>query len=564
MKMKKYIIYGLAAVITCFGITSCDILDVDPVDSFTDAAVWNDLALAESYLNSSYTRMKAEAEKGSRFASLTDEIYQMHTYGTENVRQGYLSNDNSSFGWEQDMWNPWHYYYRSIKEVNLFLQNIDAVPAPNNGDDKWKDQLKGQGYFLRAYFYHQLYSMFGRIPIIKQVHSLDTEEYTETRASVEDVADFIASDCDEAVALLPEKYTDANDYGRATKGAALALKGRTLLFAASPLYDPNYPTREKWERAAKANKDVIDLNIYSLSTISNADEYAALFFDAKNPEIILVKQFDSKWVAGNNSTFLHQAPCGTGNGFGGWGTLQPTHNLVSKFQKKDGSAYTPGASDEYPWANRDIRLYATIFVDGDKWGFGDDNRTVEFFVAGESDVTAGKDSREGPSWWNGTQTGYQLKKFLDPGFDTYGTTANTTPWIYMRLAEVYLNYAECQIELGNNGEALKYINYVRERALQPAAKGTNIRAEYEYERQIELVFEGQRWFDIRRWKKAEDVYKEPIQGISIKLYKDGSKTYEVKAEPIETRKFYAPKNYWMPIPRDELRKAPQLDAQPYE
>lgn len=563
--MKKYIIYGLVFLVS-LNIISCsdEILDVDPVDSFTDAAVWGDLSLAEAYLNTSYSQIKAEAEKGSRFASLSYELYQMHTYGTENVRQGYLSPDNSSFGWEDDMWNPWNYFYGCIKDVNLFLEKIDDVPTVNAGDDEWKDALIGQGHFLRAYFYFQLYSLYGRVPIVSKVYPLETEEFTEERASLLEVADFIAADCDTAAALLPLTYESADNFGRATKGAALTLKGRTLMFAASPLYDENYPDQAKWQKAAAANKAVIDLNVYSLQQVANSDEYAALFLDAQNPEIIFEKLYDSKYVVGSNNVFLHQAPCGTGNGFEGWGTLQPSHNLVSKFQMIDGSEYIPGSETEYPWSDRDIRLKADIFLDGDMWGYGDNNREVEFFVAGESGVEQGKDSREGPSWWNATQTGYGLKKFLDPDFDSYGTDANTTPWIYMRLSEVYLNYAECLIELGDNSTALTYINLVRERALMPAATGNDIRAEYEYERQIELLFEGQRWFDIRRWEKAEDIYKEPLLGIDIKKFSDGSKTYTVKPEPIETRSFNAPKNYWMPVPRSELRKAPNLDAAPYE
>ncbi len=564
MNIKKYIIYGMACLAS-FQMSSCDdILDVDPVDSYTDSAVWGDLALAEAYLNSSYARMVSEPQKGSRWASLSEEVYQMHTYGTENVRQGYLSCDNSSFGWEVDMWNPWNNFYRAIKEVNIFFGQIEEVPAPNTGDDVWKDQLIGQAHFLRAYFYHQLYSLFGRVPIVEKVHPLDTEIFDEKRASIEEVTAFIVSECDKAAELLPVSYSDASDFGRATKGAALMLKGRTLLFAASPLYDDNYPTRSKWEAAAAANKAVIDLQAYSLSAVANPDEYAALFCDTQNPETIMQKLFDSKWVVGTNAVFLHQAPCGSGNGFESWGTLQPTHNIVAKFQNGDGTPYVQGAANVNPWGGRDLRLKASILLDGEMWGYGDDRRAIEFFIPGENGVTAGRDSKEGNDWWNGTKTGYQMRKFLDPNFDAYGTTSNTSPWIFMRLAEVYLNYAECQIELGNNAEALKYINLVRTRARMPEATGANIRAEYEYERQIELVFEGQRWFDTRRWKQTEEIYKSPIMGIDIKKFKDGSKTYNVIETPIETRNFYAPKNYWMPVPRSELRKAPQIDAAPYE
>ncbi len=565
--MKKYIIYGLALILF-INFASCkdEILDVDPVDTFTDAAVWNDLALAEAYINTSYIEIKCDGDKGSRWSSLSEEVFQLHTYGTENVRQGYISPDNSGFGWEDDMWNPWHYFYKCIKNVNLFLEKIENVPTPNPGDEEWKNSLIGQGHFLRGYFYFQLYSLFGRVPLIDKVYPLDTEEFTETRASIEEVTAFIVADCDIAAANLPVEYEDANDLGRATKGAALMLKGRTLLFAASPLYDENYPDPAKWQKAAEANKAVIDLNQYSLRPVSNSDEYAALFYDEHNPETIFQKLYDKKWVVGCNNTFLHQPPVGPGNGFLSWGTLQPTHNVVSRFQNSDGTDYIQESEDVYPWDDRDIRLKADIFVDGEMWGYGEDNREIEFYVAGDEDTNPGKDGIEvKPN--TGTRTGYAMKKFLDPDFDCFASISNPSPWIYMRLAEVYLNYAECLIELGgadNESLALEYINLVRERALLPPAEGNDLRAEYEQERLIELLFEGQRWFDIRRWKTAEEIYSQPITGIVIKKFSDGSKTYTVKDEPVETRNFYAPQNYWMPIPRSELRKAPQLDAAPYE
>lgn len=569
--MKKHIIYGLAVLLS-FNITSCDILDVNPVDSFTDAAVWGDLALAETYLNNSYTKMLADNQKGSRYASFTDEIFQMHLYGTDNVRQGYLSPDISGFGWEDDMWNAWNYFYSAIKDVNLFHEKIDDVPVSTDREATWKNELKGQGYFFRAYFYHQLYSIYGRIPLITETYALETEEFTETRAPLEEVSKYITDQCDSAAKYLPVVYSNGSDFGRVTKGAALAIKARTLLYAASPLFGT--PSAEKWQKASDAQRAVIDLKTesgalaYTLKHVNSSEEYMNLFLDTENPEIIMLKMFDTKRAAGSNSSFLHQAPCGPGSGFAnGWGTLQPTQEIVDKFQLADGTPYIipEGELDFNPWEGRDLRLHATIFIDGSRWGYGEDNREIEFFVAGEKDVVAGKDSREGADWWNATRTGYGMKKFLDPNFDTSGTLANTAPWIFLRLAEFYLNYAECQIQLGNKAEALEYINKVRTRVNMPDVPGVDIWAEYENERQVELVFEGQRWFDIRRWMTAEKEYNtKPITGIDIRKYQDGSKRYERIAEPVETRKFYAPKNYWMPIPRSELRKAPQIDAQPYE
>ncbi|MCD8043058.1 MAG: RagB/SusD family nutrient uptake outer membrane protein [Tannerellaceae bacterium] len=562
MKLKKYIIYVFTILVS---LNSCNILDVDPLDSFTDAAVWGDLTLAEVYLNTSYARMKSEVEKGSRWASLTDEMHQRHTYGTEVYRLGYINCDNSGFGWENDMWNPWSYNYRCIKEINIFFANIENVPTPNAGDDEWKEQLIGQAHFLRGYFYLQLYSLFGRIPLIGELHSLDTETYDEKRASLEDVAAFVVNEFDEAIKRLPVEYSSGDQFGRATKGAAMAFKARTLLFAASPLYDDNYPTRTKWEAAAQAHKDVIDLGVYYLRQVNDNKEYAQLFFDRNNPETIFQKLFDQNGTVGNNAAFLHQAPPSSGSQYEGWGTVQPTHNLIMKFQMNDGSSYIPGDETEYPWNNRDMRFHANILLDGENWGYGENNRPVEFYIGAEgTKVPDGQDSEKAEVYRNATLTGYLAKKFLDPNYDTKSTNNNTSPWIFMRLAEIYLGYAECLIELGQNGDALKYINEVRTRAHMPPATGADIRAEYEYERQMELLFEGQRFFDIRRWKIAEDLLNGfKVQGIQIIMHEDGTKTYEVKKDPLETRVFY-PRMYWMPIPRAELRKAPQLDALPYE
>ena len=563
MKIKKYIV-GIAFGALFSSFYSCDVLDVAPTDSFTDESVWNDLALAETYLNNSYISVVAENSQSVRFASLTDEVHQMHTYWTEHALDGTLSPDYPYYaiGYDESKYQMWDFYYDAIKDVNYFMEHIDQVPATSDSDIEWRDRLKGQGYFLRGYFYHMLYSLFGRVVLVTHTYDLDSE-FTETRADLDDVGEYIVAQCDSAAALLPVTYTSAEDFGRATKGAALALKGRTLLYMASPLFGT--PSTEKWQRAAEANKAVIDLGVYSLKSVSNSDEYADLFLDPNNPEVIFEKLYDTQSkVQTTNCAFLHQAPCGTGSGFGGWCTMVPTVEFVDLFQNADGTPYEIEAETEYPWDNRDIRLKANILLDGDMWGYGADNREVEYFMPGEDGVVAGLDSRGGASYWNATLTGYCMRKFLDPNFDTNGTLSDDTPWFVFRLAEVYLNYAECQIELGNNAEALRYINMVRERALLPPATGSDIRAEYEYERRIELCFEGQRWFDLRRWKKLEEVYSHPLYSITIYKYLDGSKRYVRDTEPIRTMTWGGEKNYWMPVPRYENESSALIDLQPYE
>lgn len=560
--MKKYIV-GIAGMGLLSFFPSCNVLDVEPTDSFTDEAVWSDLALAETYLNNSYIDIVAENSDLVRFASLTDEVHQRHTYWTEHMLDGTLGPDYPYFaiGYGSSKYNMWSYYYGAIKKVNYFLEHIDGVSE--NGNGEWKGVLKGQAYFLRAYFYHMLYSLFGRVVLIDHTFGLDSE-FTESRADMDDVADFIVSDCDKAIDLLPTVYESADDFGRATKGAALALKGRTLLYKASPLFGT--PSAAKWQAAADANKAVIDLGVYYLQSVSSSDDYANLFLDPNNPEVIFEKLFDTQYkVNDSNVSFLHQAPCGTGSGFNGWGTMEPTVEVVDRFQNADGTDYKIEAETEYPWDNREIRLKANILCDGDLWGYGSDKREVEVFLPGEEGVVAGLDSQEGPAYWNSTLTGYSMRKFLNPNYDTNGTLSDNTPWFIFRLAEVYLNYAECMIELGNNTEALKYINMTRERALLPPTTGKDIRAEYEQERQIELCFEGQRWFDLRRWKKLEESYSHPKYSITVWKYKDGSKLYVRDMEnPIRVMNWGGEKTYWMPVPRSENQKSALIDLLPYE
>lgn len=256
MKLKNIFIYTAIAA-TVMGISSCqDILDQEPLDSFTDETVWSDLHIAELYLNDQYTKLMPETAKGVRFASYTDEVYQKHKYGSENYTQGYLSPDQSAIGWDHTTNDPWYDYYDYIAKINLFLERIDDVP----GDDNYRNTLKGQALFLRAWNYHMLYGLFGRVVLVDHTFNLNDPFSDEGRADLDEVADFIVRDLDEAANYLKDADYGPADLGRATQGAALALKSRVLLWKASPLFGT--PTREKWQAASDAAKEVIDLGVY--------------------------------------------------------------------------------------------------------------------------------------------------------------------------------------------------------------------------------------------------------------------------------------------------------------
>ncbi len=590
--MKKNILKGALCVLLGFSMVSCsDFLDVDPRDSISDAAVWSNMDLAKAFLNNCYTYVEGENEQGVPFFSYTDEVFHRTGYATEVYTLGNVSCDNYNVGFSEARGNTWYFYYSGISKVNQLLENIDKVPADSESEKEQKSLIIGQAYFLRAFFYHQLYSLYGRVPIVDHTFDINSQ-WTETRADVDEVATFIVNDCNKAVELLPSKYSSSGDFGRATKGAAMAVKARTLLYKASPLFGT--PTQQKWEEAAKAHKEIIDLNEYSLLSVSNSEEYAALFYNINNPEIIFQKLYNEKGTYGSSLHFLFQSPIGAYNGYGGWGVWTPTYDIAHAFQNADGTEFkttglsnykislpsikdgvivysdtTIPATTHKPWENREMRFYANLLYDGALWGYGDDNHAIAMYEPGEEGVLPGEQSPSNTTgeFWNATQTGYSMRKFMDPNYDMYNESiTETTPWIFFRLAEIYLNYAECQIELGNPAEALTYINLIRNRAHLPNATGANIRAEYEYERKIELMFEGQRFFDLRRWKRMETTYAPENWPRGIKIYKlkDGTLLYHHNQTPLQQRKFVSPQMYWMPVPRYELNKCPNLDGQPYE
>lgn len=590
--MKYNIFKGGAVVCAALIMASCsDFLDVDPRNKISDAAVWSNVDLANAALTDCYTYVEGENENGVPFCSYTDDVYHRTGYATEVYTMGNVSCDNYNVGYSQARGNTWHFYYKAIKQVNELLDNIGGVPATEGSSDATKKKMiEGQAYFLRAFFYHQLYSLYGRVPLIYHVQDINSE-WKETRAPMDEVADSICKDCDRAAEILPTAYSSSDDFGRATKGAALAVKARTLLYKASPLFGT--PSKERWQAASDANKAVIDLNVYSLPSVNSADEYAALFYNIENPEIIFQKLYNTKDPEGGALNYLFQAPMGAFAGGHGWGVWLPTYNAANMFENADGSKFemknvksyaikeatvedgkvvykdaTIDATTDSPYEGREMRFYANFIYDGSKWGYGDDNRTIGIFEPGEEGVKGGNSSacNTDDEYWNATKTGYYMKKFLNPEYNTdQEDEVDTTPWIFFRLSEIYLNYAECQMELGNKDEALKYINLVRQRVHLPAATGADLRAEYEYERRAELMFEGQRFFDLRRWKKMPEVYSGDNLPTAMKIYKmkDGTLLYSHDKTVLQQRNF-RDAMYWMPVPRYELNKCPNLDGAPYE
>lgn len=581
---------------------SCDnILDVKPLDSFTSEAIWGDLNMAQAYLFSAYNDLPCDQTSNVIYAVYTDEVFHKHNYASTNVTHCRMNPDNATMGYPSHLWSTWSYYYGNIAHINRFLDRIDEVP----GDDDKRNSLKAEGLFLRAYNYIQLYGFYGRVVIVKKEHSL-TDPFDETRSDLDEVADFIQGDLDEAISLFKQSG-DSDDPARGSLGAALALKSRLLLWKASPLFGT--PSQAKWQAASDAAKAVMDLHKYSLEKLTcgvptdheelleAADKYAALYYSEASPEAIFEYVPDPNgWAM--SSQFVMKDPAGVN--FEGWSTFDPTQNLVNKFQTykgekqnipykeeelfdewddRDGKhykeslgvrkvVYSTDLNGGTPYDELEIRFHANIISDGSIWLKGTSlGREVELWTpAYDADFAPGKDSNQGTYYWNATNTGYNFRKFIDPTYNRNSTQDMTVPAFYIRYAEVLLNYAECQLELGHEEEAMKYVNEIRNRALLPDWDPSlgSAKDAYRYERQMELLFDGTRYFDLKRWKELADVYtNEPIIGTSIVKLADGTKQYSLDT-PIAQYEWKGDKYYWTPIPRSVHNASPQIDLMPYE
>jgi hypothetical protein len=334
--------------------------------------------------------------------------------------------------------------------------------------------------------------------------------------------------------------------GRATKGAALALKSRVLLYAASPLYATG-----TWPAAVTAAQAVISLNKYSLYT----GGYGNLFLISDNNEVI----FERLYTKNANHTHLEIA--NGPNSYGGWGGNLPLQNLVDDYQMDNGKPITDGSSGydpQNPYVGRDKRFYATILYNGVTYR----GNTIETFTPG------GKDSKDGPDNWNTSKTGYYLKKFMNDAYPLQNPWGNAgfQPWFYIRYAEVLLNFAEGANEAygadvvpsGSTLSARTAVNLIRQRpgvdmpALAAGLSQSQMRDAIRNERRVELAFEEHRFYDVRRWKIADVTENKPAGGIDV--VKNGSSfTYATKVA-LDGRKFET-KHYWLPIPRSEIQSS---------
>ena len=411
----------------------------------------------------------------------------------------------------------WGESYELIGRANTVLDNINQTPIEADLITRYK----AEALFLRALGYFNLWSLYGGVPLITSAPSAEQGEFARNTAP--EVVDQMVKDLDDAAAGLPPAYS-GEDLGRATSGAALALKSRVLLYAASDLFGGTNSAAE-WQAAAAAAQAVIDLNQYQLG-----ESYRELFRDESSPSraaeaifqvSFLFPEFEKHNVERELDLFQFSAPL---------------PNLVDDYLMTDGLTIeeSPLYDPATPYANRDPRLSATVTLPGTLYN--------------GSEVTADRYPDVG---------GYVLKKYTVFPDEEFGGDPSAgfsdNDVMVLRYGEILLNYAEAQNEAtGPDASVYAALNQLRNRAgvaeVTPGLSPEEMRQVIRLERRIELVGEGLYYDDIRRWRIAEDVMNSPV--------------FKVDGTQLATRSFNPDRDYLLPIPEVVRDLNPNLEQNP--
>jgi hypothetical protein len=542
MKISHYKIYGF--FLFALALTACkkDYLSFDfnegPV---YENDIWGSDRYARGFLNDIYTNLQSRYDLGGGaiLADASDDAI------CSNFSNSINRITNGTWGPIATFDDQYGNYYAGLRGANQFLEKSKTssiFPATDI------PKLRGEAFFLRAMFHFELFKRYGKIVLATRILKAD-EDLDLPRNSIEEVVQQISMDCDSAANLIPaisvSDWDNANK-GRATKIAALALKSRLLLYAASPLNTAN--DNAKWLAAATAAKAVLDLNKQSLLPVGNYPNLFNFSILPYNNEVIFATT-----AVNTNSIESVNAPVGF---TGGLGRTNPSQNLVDAFEMKTGipiNTAGSGYDPSNPYANRDPRLNFAVVTNASNFKTGSLSRPVETFDGGLDNVATNQ---------NSTKTGYYLRKFLNDGatFNIASPASVRRPWVLFRYAEIYLNYAEALNETMAmpNTDVYNAVNVIRNRVGMPSLPANltqlQMRDRIHNERRVEFCFEEQRFYDVRRWKEGEIYFNAPLRG--MKIAKSGS-VLTYTPFTVENRIFSA-KNYLFPISQSQLNKAPKL------
>ena len=538
MKIKKIWSLVAAAVV----LVSCgDKMDYKEYSVYDEDYVKTTFARSAGLVTSAYNDLDYDFGNysGALLASATDEAVYSHSGNA--IEKFYDGGWSASSNNDASLWTK---CWRGISYANLFLDKFKdetfedyILDLDYKAEIHQYQNLQYEARFLRAYYYFLLVRSFGGVPLITA--NLDANEAnTQPRVSSDEIFQFIISECAAIQDLIVKDYSDLgnlqlkskNETGRANNLAVLALKARAALYYASPLFNAGND-KERWHQAAIANKELIDE--CKGRGMKLTSDYGSLFQKdnwQNSEECIFVRRI----VSASNTFEKYNFPIGLENAGGG---NCPTQNLVEAYEEGD------------------IRLEATVAQNGEQWP----NNTLETFIGGAN----------GQPIAYATPTGYYLKKYVNKSL-TIGASNATTErhhWVTFRLGEFYLNYAEAMLNYTGGGyetasglsmTAAQAVNVVRTRAklanIATDLSASQFAERLENERFVELAFEGHRFYDLRRWKKAGDAKYRTIKTMQITKNADGTFNYNVQTDA-QTRSYWDDKMYLFPIAQSEILKS---------
>ena len=532
-------------------IGGCDFLNYDETTAYKQEDVFSNLTRTRRFVTNIYSRFRPggfNSVGGAMRAAGSDNAEEVDPNSPVQVF------NNSSWSPTNTVDTKWNGspgdMYQGIRAANLLLENfdIDNYDDLQYNDDYESLMERAQYYpyearFLRAFFHFKLLKRYGSVPLVDSVLTPREANNIEP-SSYGKIVDFIVSEMDAIHTELPVTYENVPTAatGRATRGAAMALKARALLYEASPLNNPDNE-QQRWVDAAEAAKAIIDSSFYSLES-----DYTDAFNNITSDELIWERRHgpSNDFEESNFPAGFEGADPGT----------SPTQNLVDAYEMQgtgkpidaSGSGYDP----DNPYEGRDPRFYDTIIYNGSTWK----GREVEIWNGG----------LDGPPQSDATETGYYLKKYLieDVSISPPQTTTRRHVWVVFRYAEVLLNYAEAMNEAygpedaaGMGMTAREAVNLVRQRAGMPnfptGMSKADFREKLRNERRVELAFENHRFWDIRRWEigpSTTDIY-----GMEITRNDDG--TFDYERTLVEERVWNERRNRY-PIPQGEMAKNQEL------
>lgn len=603
--MNKIKIYFLIFFMLLVGSSCEDFLDKSPDMGLSDSTVYKDYNSIRGLLDGCYKNLQQ---------------YFTTTEGANNSNNGYsyvgvfademaaIDNGSAAATLHSGNWlraskddrfeigvtgnNPINRAYKSIRIANLVLENYKRVP---NMTEQQINEIVGQAYFYRAWFYFQLLIRYGGMPKFDHAFKENGEEKIP-RMTYHESHEWMMEDIENAIKMLPDIWSES-DTGRPTKLAAMALKEMTQLYDASPLMQNDLNSvvnngydKEKAMMAAKSAKAVIDyINSYPDEyKLMDGTKYKDIFYctvpDYRRPEYIWYNRTPAPTTPPGVKKALWLPACiagGTANAASKYNA--PTQNMVDLYEKKgnDGIYYPitdsrSGYDNQNPYKDLDPRFSNNILVPGEAWCMNANNKQIYLstYVGGlaynDMSILTPINTKQ--------QTGYMCKKFIWPEANQWqaqwGKYAQFT--VYIRVAQVYLDFAEAAFEATGNARtpvegmtAEEAVNIIRARmGVTPLTDDRVInpdefRKAYRNERAVELMFENHRWWDIRRWMILEEIFNEtyPLKGIlaypadgkgaNVQNVKVDIERYEVTTLTSEVRN-YGLRNYWYPFPKSEV------------